>query len=57
MLAARAFGTLRVVVVKDFRQSQGQMHLDTYFNLLGPGLPPWRRIEFGHPGAPAIETA
>ncbi len=36
LLTHAVFGTRRVVVVKDPWQKQDQMHLDTFFNLLGP---------------------
>ncbi len=36
LLRARVFGVPRVVIVKDPWQNQDQMHLDTYFNILGP---------------------
>jgi arginine deiminase len=36
LLANAVFGTPRVVIVKDPWKKQDQMHLDTYFNILGP---------------------
>jgi arginine deiminase len=36
LLEHRVFGVPRVVVVRDPWQTQDQMHLDTYFNILGP---------------------
>ena len=36
LLEHRVFGAPRVVVVKDPWRNQDQMHLDTYFNILGP---------------------
>lgn len=36
LLEAKAFGVPRVAVVKDPWKNQDQMHLDTYFNILGP---------------------
>jgi arginine deiminase len=36
LLEARVFGVPRVAVVKDPWKNQDQMHLDTYFNILGP---------------------
>lgn len=36
LLANDVFGTEEVVVVKDRWQNQEQMHLDTYFNVIGP---------------------
>ena len=38
MLANQVFGVKRVVVVKDSWKDQEQMHLDTYFNIVGPKL-------------------
>jgi arginine deiminase len=38
LLRARVFGTKRVVIVKDPWQNQDQMHLDTFFNIVGPKL-------------------
>lgn len=38
LLSHNVFGAPRVVVVKDDLQSQEQMHLDTYFNVLDAGL-------------------
>ena len=38
LLERNVFGTTEVVVVKDRWQDQSQMHLDTYFNLISPGL-------------------
>jgi arginine deiminase len=54
MLEHQVFGARRVVIVKDSWQNQAQMHLDTYFNLLGPGLAVisqdrWRGVDsLGH---------
>jgi arginine deiminase len=38
LLQARAFGSRRVVVVKDAWKNQKQMHLDTYFNIVDKDL-------------------
>ena len=38
LLEHRVFGVPRVVVVKEPWKNQDQMHLDTYFNILGPKL-------------------
>jgi arginine deiminase len=38
LLDAQVFGTRRVLVVKDPWKNQAEMHLDTYFNLLGNRL-------------------
>lgn len=38
LLEHRVFGVPRVVIVKDPWKNQEQMHLDTYFNLVGPTL-------------------
>ena len=38
MLEARAFGAKRVLIVKDPWKNQVQMHLDTYFNIIGDKL-------------------
>jgi arginine deiminase len=38
LLDARVFGTRWVLVVKDPWKNQAQMHLDTYFNILGDRL-------------------
>lgn len=38
MLAALTYGTRRVLIVKDPWQNQIQMHLDTYFNIIGDKL-------------------
>jgi len=38
LLDNQAFGTSRVVVVKDSWLNQEEMHLDTYFNIIGPDL-------------------
>jgi len=38
LLENDVFGTDRVVVVRDPWQNQDQMHLDTYFNIVGPDL-------------------
>lgn len=38
LLEAQAYGTARVVVVKDPWKNQVQMHLDTYFNIVGERL-------------------
>ena len=38
LLSADAFGTKRVVIVKDPWQNQVQMHLDTYFNIANSKL-------------------
>ncbi|MDO8281776.1 MAG: arginine deiminase family protein [Thermodesulfovibrionia bacterium] len=38
MLDNQVFGAFRVVAVKEPWQNQVQMHLDTYFNIIGPNL-------------------
>ncbi len=38
IMMADAFGTDRVVVVKDVRKYQAEMHLDTYFNIIDKDL-------------------
>ncbi len=38
LMAADVFGSRFVAVVKDPKQTQQEMHLDTYFNIIGPQL-------------------
>lgn len=38
LMEADMFGTEKVVMVKDRLHDQAQMHLDTYFNMIGPDL-------------------
>jgi len=38
LLEHQVFGVPRVVVVKEPWRNQNQMHLDTYFNIIGPNL-------------------
>lgn len=53
LLEQDAFGAERVVVVKDPWQNQVQMHLDTWFNLLGPRQAVMVAERIDRPGAPA----
>lgn len=53
LLEARAFGAETVVVVKDPWQNQVQMHLDTWFNIVGPTTVVMVEDRLDRPGAPA----
>ena len=52
-------GGARVVVVKEQWHSQDQMHLDTYFNVLGPDLAVLveERMDLSRRGGPVVKAA
>lgn len=58
MLGMDAFGTDRVVVVRDTLHNQSQMHLDTHFNMIAPDLAvlAFNRYD-ARPGDPDFLTA
>lgn len=53
LLENKVFGVPRVVVVKDSWKNQDEMHLDTYFNLIGPRLAVIEEKRIGQNGKPA----
>ncbi len=53
LLEHQVFGTPKVAVVKDSWENQEQMHLDTYFNIIGPKLAVLVDMRMNLPDKPA----
>jgi arginine deiminase len=53
LLENKVFGLPRVAIVKDKWKNQEQMHLDTYFNIIGPRLAVLVEERLSLPGKPA----
>lgn len=54
-LEARVYGDVEVAVVIDPVEDMGEMHLDTYFTLLGPDLCALTEDRFSGPRAPRVD--
>jgi arginine deiminase len=52
LLEHQVFGTPKVAVVKDQWKDQEEMHLDTYFNIIGPKLATLVDLRMDLPGRP-----